>query len=89
MEFLVTLTILGVCMAIMAVGLFFKRKPLVKDCGLDPTTGERVTDCACANQGKPQCLKRKVYNFLGSEPKDCSVDRTESSKIVPLTPRDR
>lgn len=89
MEFLVTFTILGVCMAIMAVGLVFKRKPLVKDCGLDPTTGERVTDCACANQGKPQCLKRKVFNLFGAEPNDCSVDRAESPKIVSLSPRDR
>ena len=67
MEFFFTLGLFGFCMAIMAIGLLFKRKPLVKDCGLDPISGERISDCASAAQGKPQCLKRQVLNLFTSK----------------------
>jgi len=66
-EFILTLGLFALCMSVMAIGLLFKRKPIAKDCGLDPVTGERVTDCACANQGKPQCFQRKVMNLFESD----------------------
>ncbi|MCA9413093.1 MAG: hypothetical protein KC931_09155 [Candidatus Omnitrophica bacterium] len=87
MEFVLTLGLFAFCMSIMAIGLLFKRKPIVKDCGLDPISGERITDCACAAQGKPTCFKKKVLSLFESESQDSQVECTsdrESSKVVDL-----
>ena len=51
MGFFVTLGVIGLCMAIMAVGVILKGKAVRKDCGLDPISGERVGHCRCADEG--------------------------------------
>ncbi len=81
-EFILTFGLFGLCMAAMAIGLLFKRKPLVKDCGLDPMTGERITDCACAAQGKPKCLKKKVLSLF-SQDESMSMEDCQEAKKPP------
>lgn len=69
--FIVSGVVIGICMAIMAVGLILKGKILCKDCGLDPVSGERIGHCHCAEEG--------------AEPgaKSCESGAAER-KVVPL-----
>jgi hypothetical protein len=77
-------------MAAMAIGLLFKRKPLTKDCGLDPISGERIGDCACAAKGEPQCFKRKVMNLFGNQDvSNPSPAPTEPAKVIEFPNKDR
>lgn len=46
MNFLIALTVFGVCFAGMAIGLIFAKKVLKKGCSTDPES------CKCAREGK-------------------------------------
>jgi hypothetical protein len=71
-----TIAIFGVCMGVMAIGLL-KGRPVRKDCGLDPVTGERITDCVCAATGKT------CENEGKAEAHACA-NRHDEHKVVPL-----
>jgi len=55
MEALIATAVFAACMAVMGIGVFLKGRPLRKDCGLDPATGERMGYCGCAATGKESC----------------------------------